>query len=188
MSYAALPLNSYQFTMGSSNDLSQHINGNVYNAISNESVAADSGVFEATSERHKASVTRQDSGHSSGVYSGYDNVETAQIRVGLDYRSSDNKLVVSIEKARNVKNLCFHPIKYVYLKGRLLPSTREEKLKFKTRKSSNIDTTSFNEQFLFKIDRNKLQNQTLQLDIFAMSLENRKEECLVSCLSDTPTD
>lgn len=178
ISYSKIPLQNYPFSMGSNNDISQGINYYVYNATSNESVASDSGVFEP-SRTFKSTVTRQDSGHSSGVYCSEDNIETAQIRVGLNYQMKENKLVVSVEKARNIKSLSFQTIDFVYLKGRLLPqSSSSNKYKFKTRKSNAVDTPLFNEQFLFKLERTKLHSKTLQLDIYGMVHGNKKENCL----------
>lgn len=186
MSYSKIPSQNYSTAMGSSNDISQGMNYNVYSAISNESVAADSGVFEPT-RAFKATVTRQDSGHSSGVYCNEDNIETAQIRIGLNYQLSENKLVVSVEKARNIRTLSFQSLDLVYLKGRLLSQTTTgNKYKFKTRKSNNVDKPLFNEQFLFKLERTKLQNKTLQLDVYGILSSNNKEHCLVRFYSVNP--
>jgi len=177
LSYSSIPLNSYQYTLGSANDIQRN---SVYSAQSTESVATDSGVFEA-SGGHKTSVTRQDSGHSSGIYSNEENIETAQLRVALDYRTRDNKLIVSIEKARNIKSLCFQELDYVYVKGRLLPhTTSNSKLKFKSRRSNQIERPLFNEQFLFKLERNQLLNKTLQLDIYGVLADTKKEHCMGS--------
>lgn len=155
----------------------------VYAAVSNESVAADSGVFEASQQQqprhHKVSVTRQDSGHSSGIYCGEDNIETAQIRIGLEYKSNDGKLVISVGKGRNMKALCFEQVRQLYLKGRLLPSS-DSSLRFKTRRSELSSQPSFNQQFLFKINRNKLLNKVLMLDVYGDVIETGKEQCLVS--------
>lgn len=164
--------------MGSNSDLSR----SVYPAVSNESVAADSGVFEASqhgNRHHKVSVTRQDSGHSSGVYCSEDSIETAQVRIGLEYKSQDGKLVISVGKGRNMKALCFEQVRQIFLKGRLLPST-DSSLRFKTRRAELSNQPSFNQQFLFKIDRNKLSNKVLQLDVHADVIDTGKEECLVS--------
>ena len=166
--------------MGGNSDLPN----TVYPAVSNESVAADSGVFEASQQqqqpRHqKVSVTRQDSGHSSGVYCGEDNIETAQIRIGLEYKSNDGKLVISVGKGRNMKALCFEQVQQLYLKGRLLPSS-DSSLRFKTRRSELSSQPSFNQQFLFKINRNKLLNKVLMLDVYGDVIETGKEQCLVS--------
>lgn len=166
--------------MGSSNDLSNQFDATVHNAISNESVAADSGVFEASNELRKISVTRQDSGHSSGIYCGDENIETAQVRVGLEFRTEENKLILTVEKGRNIKALCYHPLREVHLKGSLLPPSGENKFSIKTRTSNHTDRPVFNEQFLFTIERNKLLNKTLQLDLYGLFAETNHEECLVS--------
>ena len=163
--------------MGGSSELPH----SVYPAVSNESVAADSGVFEAAQQHHrhhKVSVTRQDSGHSSGVYCGEDNIETAQVRIGLEYKSNDGKLVISVGKGRNMKALCFEQVHQLYLKGRLLPCS-DSSLRFKTRKCELSSQPWFNQQFLFKINRNKLLNKVLMLDVYGDVIETGKEQCLV---------
>ena len=181
------PVNHYQYTMGGNSDLPH----TVYPAVSNESVAADSGVFEASQQHHqqqqqqqqqrhhKVSVTRQDSGHSSGVYCGEDNIETAQVRIGLDYKSSDGKLVISVGKGRNMKALCFEQVRELYLKGRLLPSSESSSLRFTTRRSELSNEPSFKQQFLFKINRNKLLNKVLMINVYGNVTETGKEQCLV---------
>ena len=60
-------------------------------AVSDESVAGDSGVFEAS---HK----KEDLGISM-------NLETAQVQIKLRYSNTDNLLHVGIERARNLAAL-----------------------------------------------------------------------------------
>jgi len=136
----------------------------------------DSGVFEASSNRN--SVIRQDSGHSSGVYCEEERMETAQIRIGLEYRTQDEKLVVSVEKGRNIKALCFQDVNHVYLKGRLVPYQAEEEMSFKTRKSSKMNHPVYQDQFIFKIGKSTLLNKTLQLDLYGTLVAERKVACL----------
>ena len=110
---------------------------------------------------------------------GDDSIETAQVRLGLEYRSQDGKLVISVGKGRNMKALCFEQVRQIFLKGRLLPGS-DSSLRFKTRRAELSNQPSFNQQFLFKIDRNKLLNKVLQLDVYADVIDTGKEECLVS--------
>lgn len=67
-------------------------------AVSDESVAGDSGVFEA-SNRKRALFSSHDQA------SGDLNVDTAQVQVKLRYSISDNMLHVGIERARNLAAL-----------------------------------------------------------------------------------
>ena len=146
----------------------------VSNAISDESVAADSGVFDGPVERGNA-VMRQDSDHSSGVFCSDEHMETAQVCIGLEYENE--KLIISVEKGRNFRALSFKNYKYVFVKGRLLPSSN--RLQFRTIRSNLSDEQNFKEQFSFKIDRTKLSNKTLQLDLCGNLEGSVTEESLV---------
>ena len=57
-------------------------------AVSDESVAGDSGVFEASSKKEDLGLSM--------------NVETAQVQIKLRYSSIDSLLHIGIEKARNL--------------------------------------------------------------------------------------
>ncbi|XP_065670615.1 protein WWC3 isoform X5 [Hydra vulgaris] len=162
MSYSNLPINSYQYTMGTAI---------VSNAVSDESVAADSGVFDLPIERN--TVSRQNSDHSSGVFCSDEHMETAQVCVGLEYEN--NKLIISVEKGRNFRALYFKNYKYIFVRGRLLPSNNL--LQFRTIRSNVSDEQNFHEQFSFKIDRTKLSNKTLQLDLCGNLDDIATEEC-----------
>ena len=72
--------------------LSSSANRSVSAAVSDESVAGDSGVFEAS---HKK---REDIGLSA-------NLETTQVQIKLRYSASDELLHVGIERARNLSAL-----------------------------------------------------------------------------------
>lgn len=66
-------------------------------AVSDESVAGDSGVFEASNRKR-------------ALFSSHDqvldlNVDTAQVQIKLRYSMSDNMLHVGIERARNLAAL-----------------------------------------------------------------------------------
>lgn len=67
-------------------------------AVSDESVAGDSGVFEASNRK------RALSGSHGQVLSDL-NVDTAQVQIKLRYSLSDNMLHVGIERARNLAAL-----------------------------------------------------------------------------------
>lgn len=67
-------------------------------AVSDESVAGDSGVFEASNRKKNSAFGVNESNEI--------NIETAQVQVKLRYALSDSMLHVGIERARNLAALC----------------------------------------------------------------------------------
>lgn len=63
-------------------------------AVSDESVAGDSGVFEASNRKRL-----------SGLFSPDNDIETAQVQIKLRYIMTENMLNITIEKARNLNAL-----------------------------------------------------------------------------------
>lgn len=63
-------------------------------AVSDESVAGDSGVFEASNRKRL-----------SGLYASEADIETAQVQIKLRYVLTENMLNITIEKARNLNAL-----------------------------------------------------------------------------------
>jgi len=134
-------------------------------AVSDESVAGDSGVFEAS---HK----KEDLGISM-------NLETAQVQIKLRYSSTDNLLHVGIERARNLAVLFIPENRKVCIKAALLPSISNVSWTFCTRAISDLSKPTFGENFPLAISKNKLLTKTLQVNIWAVDV-NMKEDCLGS--------
>lgn len=134
-------------------------------AVSDESVAGDSGVFEAS---HK----KEDLGLSM-------NLETAQVQIKLRYSSTDDLLHVGIERARNLSALFIPEGRKVCIKAALLPSIANVLCTFCTRAISDLSKPTFGENFPIAISKNKLIAKTLQVNIWAVDVNN-KEDCLGS--------
>lgn len=134
-------------------------------AVSDESVAGDSGVFEAS---HK----KEDLGLSM-------NLETAQVQIKLRYSSTDDLLHVGIERARNLSALFIPEGRKVCIKAALLPSIANVLCTFCTRAISDLSKPTFGENFPIAISKNKLIAKTLQVNIWAIDVNN-KEDCLGS--------
>lgn len=77
-------------------------------AVSDESVAGDSGVFEASNRKRAAF------GSNDQILSEL-NVDTAQVQIKLRYSLSDNMLHVGIERARNLAALFIPENSQVYV-------------------------------------------------------------------------
>merc|ERR1719328_738964 len=135
-------------------------------AVSDESVAGDSGVFEASRP------SKGDLGLSM-------NLETAQVQVKLRYSSTDDLLHVGIERARNLAALFIPEGRKVCIKAALLPSISNVLCTFCTRAITDLTKPTFGETFRIAISKSKLLTKTLQVNIWAVDRENH-EDCLGS--------
>ncbi|KFM62896.1 Protein kibra, partial [Stegodyphus mimosarum] len=144
-------------------------NRSVSAAVSDESVAGDSGVFEASNKR-----TAED---RFGL--GELNLETAQVQVKLRYSVEDGLLHVGIERARNLTALSVPEHHKVCIKVALLPITSDELSTFTTSVLENLSKPTIGETFRFSVQLGKLCTKTLQVNIWSYS-SSADEECLGS--------
>lgn len=108
-------------------------------APSDESVAADSGVFDASQENLKA-TQRGDFDE--------DSVDTAQMKLGLSYDVDREALIVCIDQAKGLKALGnTTQNKEVFAKAVLLPSSPSESCVLETKRCDYQDNPVFEEQF-----------------------------------------
>ena len=135
-------------------------------AVSDESVAGDSGVFEASRP------SKGDLGISM-------NLETAQVQIKLRYSSTDDLLHVGVERARNLAALFIPEGRKVCIKAALLPSISNVLCTFCTRAITDLTKPTFGETFRIAISKSKLLTKTLQVNIWALDREGQ-EECLGS--------
>lgn len=126
-------------------------------AVSNESVAGDSGVFEAC----------------RAVLPGR---ESAQVQIALKYLKSESVLHVTIERARNLQALSLPNRCQVYLRAALLPNTQQS-IRTQTI-SGGFQKPVFGESFTVPIPLNKIYTKTLQVNV--LSIVGQKEEVIVS--------
>ncbi|GIX79810.1 protein kibra [Caerostris darwini] len=144
-------------------------NRSVSAAVSDESVAGDSGVFEASNKR----LVEDRFGLSEL------NLETAQVQVKLRYSIEDGLLHVGIERARNLTALSVPEYYKVCIKVALLPISCEELNTYTTSPLENLNKPTIGETFRFNIPLSKLCTKTLQVNIWTVS-SNTEEECLGS--------
>jgi len=138
-------------------------------AVSDESVAGDSGVFEAT-------ASKKDLGLDLGLAM---NLETAQVQIKLRYSTSDSLLHIGIERARNLSVLFIPEGRKVCIKAALLPAIANVSYTFCTRALTNLTKPNFGENFPVAISTNKLVTKTLQVNVWAVDA-NGREDCLGS--------
>lgn len=166
---ASAPLSPISETTSTSEDRrtlgSSGLAPSVSAAVSDESVAGDSGVFEAA---HK----KEDLGLD--MY-----LETAQVQIKLRYSHTDDLLHVGIERARNLAALSIPEGRKVCIKAALLPSIANVLCTFCTRAISDLAKPTFGENFPIAIPKGRLVTKTLQVNIWAIDVSGR-EDCMGS--------
>ncbi|KZC04034.1 Protein kibra [Dufourea novaeangliae] len=143
-------------------------------AVSDESVAGDSGVFEASNRRRLSGVI----GDVDSLALGEMSLETAQVQIKLRYSVSDGLLHVGIERARNLAALFIPNNAQVYIKAALLPMQPPVNHICCTKPVVDLHKPTFGETFPIAVPLNKLYTKTLQVNVWCTG--NESEECLGS--------
>ncbi|XP_074111346.1 WW and C2 domain containing protein kibra isoform X1 [Cotesia typhae] len=142
-------------------------------AVSDESVAGDSGVFEASNRKKPSGLLNVNT-----LAFGDMNLETAQVQIKLRYSVSDGLLHIGIERARNLAALFIPENSKVYIKAALLPMQPPINHMCCTKPIVDLRKPTFGESFPIAVPLNKLYTKTLQVNIWCISDE--PEECLGS--------
>ncbi|NXY18141.1 WWC2 protein, partial [Atrichornis clamosus] len=140
-------------------------------AVSDESVAGDSGVYEAS--------VKQPNETEDIVYSEDDatTLEAAQVQIGLRYDHGNSSFVIIIVQLRNLPAFPVPLGSKVYIRVAVLPSSADISCLFRTKVHPATETISFNEIFRVAISQVALLQKTLRVDVCAVSRSCR-EECL----------
>ncbi|KAM6205898.1 protein WWC2 isoform 3-T3 [Sarcoramphus papa] len=140
-------------------------------AVSDESVAGDSGVYEAS--------VKQPNETEDIVYSEDDatTLEAAQVQIGLRYDHSNSSFVIIIVRLRNLPVFSVPLGSKVYIRVAVLPSSTDISCLFRTKVHPAMETILFNEIFRIAISQVTLLQKTLRIDVCAVS-RSRREECL----------
>ncbi|KAM6136673.1 LOW QUALITY PROTEIN: protein WWC2 [Phoenicopterus ruber ruber] len=140
-------------------------------AVSDESVAGDSGVYEAS--------VQQPNETEDTVYSEDDatTLEAAQVQIGLRYDHSNSSFVIIIVQLRNLPAFSVPLGSKVYVRVAVLPSSTDISCLFRTKVHPAMETILFNEIFRVAISQVTLLQKTLRVDVCAVS-RSRQEECL----------
>jgi protein KIBRA len=128
-------------------------------AVSDESVAGDSGVFEAS----RASTQMK---------------ESAQIQVTLKYLTDEGALLITLERARNLTVLGFPSGCQSYIKAILLPVSSGNPVILRTKTFNEFVKPVFGASVQVPISLNKVYTKSLQVKI--MILLSQKEDWVVS--------
>ncbi|XP_027532453.1 protein WWC2 [Neopelma chrysocephalum] len=140
-------------------------------AVSDESVAGDSGVYEAS--------MKQTNETEDTVYSEDDAtiLEAAQVQIGLRYDHDNSSFVIIIIRLRNLPAFSVPLCSKVYIRVAVLPSSADIRCLFRTKVHPAMETVLFNEIFRVAISQVTLLQKTLRVDICAVGRSHR-EECL----------
>ncbi|KAL4231016.1 regulation of hippo signaling [Mactra antiquata] len=146
---------------GVGNNLSGGNTRSVSAAVSDESVAGDSGVFEAVVKREMLDEVLEMA------------MESAQIQIKLRYDTVESLLTIGIEQARNLAALQFPESSKVCIKAALLPNPETS---WVTEPTADVKNPKFSQLFLISIPQRYLLTKTLQVNIFCLQ-NGRNDEC-----------
>ncbi|XP_021928968.1 protein kibra isoform X2 [Zootermopsis nevadensis] len=140
-------------------------------AVSDESVAGDSGVFEASNKK-RSSLASDNAAELEEM-----NLETAQVQIKLRYSVSDSLLHIGIERARNLGALFIPDNCKVYIKTALLPSLPPINMACCTKPVEDLRKPTFGENFPLAVPLSKLYTKTLQVNVWCIDTSQR-EDCV----------
>ncbi|KAF7697381.1 protein KIBRA [Silurus meridionalis] len=141
----------------------------VTSAVSDESVAGDSGVYEASEKRLPAEQLLGD--EDGGL------VSCAQIRLGLKYEAKEKRLAIFIMQLSNCSMFPVPESQNMYVRVVVLPCPEATRCLFRTRRSQAHDTLELNEVFAVQLSPTAFKQKTLRIDVCSTTM-SRREECL----------
>ncbi|XP_075412960.1 protein WWC2 [Tenrec ecaudatus] len=151
-------------------------------AVSDESVAGDSGVYEA--------FVKQPSESEDIAFGEEDTalVETAQVQIGLRHDTARSSFMVMIAQLRNPHAFSIPQALKVYFRVAVLPSSTDVSCLFRTKVHPATESVLFHDVFRVAISQTALQQKTLRVDLCSVTA-HRREECLAGTqisLADLP--
>ncbi|KAM3869074.1 protein KIBRA [Diretmus argenteus] len=145
----------------------------VTSAVSDESVAGDSGVYEPSERRlglHPAELLL-------GSYEERSPLGCSQVQLGLRYEPRDQRFTIHVLQLSNCSALCLPADQKMYLRVVVLPCSEATRCLFRTRGSLPQDTVEVNEVFGLQISHSALRQKTLRVDV-CNTRKSGREDCL----------
>ncbi|XP_034512649.1 protein KIBRA isoform X1 [Ailuropoda melanoleuca] len=140
-------------------------------AVSDESVAGDSGVYEASVQRLGTSeATAFDSDESEAV-------GTTRVQIALKYDEKNKQFAILIIQLSNLSALLLQQDQKVNIRVAILPCSESTTCLFRTRPLDASDTLMFNEMFWVSMSYPALHQKTLRVDVCTTD-RSHLEECL----------
>uniref|UniRef100_A0A8C6XAE1 WW and C2 domain containing 2 n=1 Tax=Naja naja TaxID=35670 RepID=A0A8C6XAE1_NAJNA len=140
-------------------------------AVSDESVAGDSGVYEASVKQPNSNEEVTCSENDTTM------LETAQVQIGLRYDTKSSSFVIVIMQLQNLQALSIFPGSKIYFRLALLPPSTDISCLFRTKFHPATEPLLFSEMFRTVLSQAVLQKKTLRVDICSVS-KSHQEECL----------
>ncbi|KAM8899473.1 protein KIBRA isoform 2-T2 [Spinachia spinachia] len=162
----------------------------VTSAVSDESVAGDSGVYEPSERRPGLPADLVPSSFEERPP-----ICCSQVQLGFRYESRDQRFTLYVMQLSNCSALCLPADRRVYVRSAVLPCVETGRCLFRTRGSLPQDVVEVNEVFSMQISHSALRQKTLRVDVCNTS-ESGHEGCLggaqisladVSCSEDRCT-
>ncbi|XP_045142636.1 protein WWC2 isoform X2 [Echinops telfairi] len=151
-------------------------------AVSDESVAGDSGVYEA-SVKQPSEIEDIAFGEADTAI-----VETAQVQIGLRHDAASSSFMVMVAQLRNLHAFSIPQTLKVYFRVAVLPSSTDVSCLFRTKVHPATELVLFHDVFRVAISQTALQQKTLRVDLCSVTT-HRREECLAGTqisLADLP--
>ncbi|XP_075712536.1 protein KIBRA isoform X2 [Rhinoderma darwinii] len=139
-------------------------------AVSDESVAGDSGVYEATTQRQLLDNTECEGDDPESL-------GTAKIKIGMKYDEKNRQFAIFIVQLDNSAALLLQQDQKVYIRVAVLPCSESTSCLFRTRTLDISDSLMYSEMFLVPVSRATLRQKTLRIDVCLLQSKHR-EECL----------
>lgn len=165
----SLPLKNFRFGNETNTSLSpitegipsrcHSVNKGVSAAVSDESVAADSGVFDSSMEN----LRRQSSMRSTRQNSDDDGAEIPQIKIGLGYVEEKEQLLVYIDEAYSLQLLCPYEGFGAKISLRILQHSSDRLTSETTDICKNLQRAVFSQRFHYSLP---MVNMKYCLNIF----------------------
>ncbi|XP_001500247.3 protein KIBRA isoform X1 [Equus caballus] len=140
-------------------------------AVSDESVAGDSGVYEASVQRLGASEAAAfDSDESEAV-------GATRVQIALKYDEKNKQFAILIIQLSNLSALLLQQDQKVNIRVAILPCSESTTCLFRTRPLDASDALVFNEVFWVSMSYPALHQKTLRVDVCTTD-RSHLEECL----------
>ncbi|ERE69484.1 protein WWC2-like protein [Cricetulus griseus] len=140
-------------------------------AVSDESVAGDSGVYEASAQRLGTSEAATfDSEESEAV-------GATRVQIALKYDEKNRQFAILVIQLSNLSALLLQQDQKVNIRVAILPCSESSTCLFRTRPLDSADTLVFNEAFWVSMSYPALHQKTLRVDVCTTD-RSHAEECL----------
>uniref|UniRef100_A0A8C2K0Q5 WW and C2 domain containing 1 n=1 Tax=Cyprinus carpio TaxID=7962 RepID=A0A8C2K0Q5_CYPCA len=136
----------------------------VTSAVSDESVAGDSGVYES------GLPVEQQLGYDDGS-----SASSAQIKLGLKYEAKDKRFSVFVMQLSNYSALSLPANQNIYVRVVVLPCSEPVRCLFRTHGALPQEPLEFKEAFSLQMSSTALRQKTLRIDVCSTSKAGRED-------------